>query len=441
MSIAIAETIQALQVVLQMVPVGTNLALLHLLWSILNGSFLGSRGAIFPGMQLGGFSEDDSRRSWAALRYGMWRIEELIAAWRAFVLAAGRWQAQEYEGYRPVAADITAFWRPRLKGWTGKFFHGVANRLQPGVGLGLVVDVGQVDGQRLSLIRRIIHAPKKDNSQEGLKSEVLTWLGRHLAANEVAVFDAGAHIAEMQLAQVARYVVRMASNCTARRSQLPDYQGGRPRQYGRLVRPWPRQRKGKKIAATPADSETTFVYLGRTIRAQQWHGLVLPGHKVADGHDRFNILVFLDPLYGTPLVLGTTLAATPETIFRLYLDRWPVEQVPLVAKQTLGLQRQFVFAPRSCARLPELALLAANILSYLAATLPAWPTGFWDRRPKKRAGGCGAFWPKQIFQLRPFLKGDFGKSALRRRTCRRVWRPIGGEKGRIERVAYRFLPV
>ena len=441
MSIAIAETIQALQVVLQTVPVGTNLALLHLLWSILNGSFLSSRGAIFPGMQLTGFSEEESRRSWAALRYGVWRIEELIAAWRHDVLTTGRWQVQEYEGYRPVAADITAFWRPRLKGWTGRFFHGIANRLLLGVGLGLVVDVGQVDGQRLPLIRQIIHAPKEDNSQERLKSEILTWLGRHLAANEVAVFDAGAHIAEMQLAHVARYVVRMASNCTARRSQLPDYQGGRPRAYGLLVRPLSRQRKGKEIAATPADSETTFVYQDRTIRAQAWNDLVLPGHKVADEPDTFNILVFHDPLYRTPLVVGTNLAAAPETIFRLYLDRWPVEQVPLVAKQTLGLQRMFVFAPRSCERLPELALLAANILIYLAAILPAWPTGFWDRRPKKRPDGCGASWRRRIFQLLPFLRGDFGKSARRRHTCRRVWRPIDGEKGRIERLVYRFLPV
>ena len=52
MSIAIEQTIHALQIVLQMVPVGTNLALLHLLWSMLNGSFLASRGAIFPALAL-----------------------------------------------------------------------------------------------------------------------------------------------------------------------------------------------------------------------------------------------------------------------------------------------------------------------------------------------------------------------------------------------------
>ena len=70
----------------------------------------------------------------------------------------------------------------------------------------------------------------------------------------------------------------------------------------------------------------------------------------------------------------------------LYRDRWPVEQIPLAAKQMLGGARQFVFAPESCQRLPELNLLAGSIVTYLAASLPAVPTGFWDRNPKPTPG-------------------------------------------------------
>ena len=62
MPIVIEQTIQALQAVVQGVPVGTNLALLHLMWTLLNGSFLGSRGAIFPALQASGFGEQESRR-------------------------------------------------------------------------------------------------------------------------------------------------------------------------------------------------------------------------------------------------------------------------------------------------------------------------------------------------------------------------------------------
>ena len=70
----------------------------------------------------------------------------------------------------------------------------------------------------------------------------------------------------------------------------------------------------------------------------------------------------------------------------MYRDRWPVEGLPLWAKQMLGAARQFVFAPESRQRLPEIALLAGSILAYTAATHPALPTGFWDRAPQPTAG-------------------------------------------------------
>ena len=52
----------------------------------------------------------------------------------------------------------------------------------------------------------------------------------------------------------------------------------------------------------------------------------------------------------------------------------------------VGAHRQFVFAEESCYRLPELSLLAGSIQTYLAATLPPIPTGFWDRNPKRTPG-------------------------------------------------------
>ncbi len=65
---------------------------------------------------------------------------------------------------------------------------------------------------------------------------------------------------------------------------------------------------------------------------------------------------------------------------------WAIEQLPLAAKQMLGAARQFVHAPETCQRLPELALLAGSVLSYAAATAPAIPTGFWDRQPHPTPG-------------------------------------------------------
>ena len=421
MPIAIEQTIQVLQIVVQSVPMGTNLSLLHLLWTMFSGSFLRSRGAIFPALVYSGFTAEETRRSWQAMRYGMWRLDDLLRSWREYVHCQSQWRPRVYEGYRPLAVDMTAFWRLKLKGWPGKYFHGLANRMLRGVGFGLVAEVGQVEAQRVPLLRKVIRAHPKELSESKLKAMVLDWVGHNLANDEVALFDAGAHITDMQAASVGRYVIRMASNCTARRNELPAYSGrGRPPEYGRRVRPLKRRWKKHTIAATKPDFSTSFEHEQRTIQLLGWSELVTVETKPHPDNETFSILVFFDPLYQQPLVLGTNVSLQPATAFKLYLDRWPVEQIPLAAKQMLGLHRQFVFAPESCQRLPELALLVGNVLTYLAAVLPPLPTGFWDRRPKKRPAACGESWPRLIFQKIASFQGNFEKSAQLLATCQRV---------------------
>ena len=52
----------------------------------------------------------------------------------------------------------------------------------------------------------------------------------------------------------------------------------------------------------------------------------------------------------------------------------------------IGSHRQFVHAKETIQRFPELVLMAGSILSFLAATMPATPTGFWDKKPKRTPG-------------------------------------------------------
>ena len=98
----------------------------------------------------------------------------------------------------------------------------------------------------------------------------------------------------------------------------------------------------------------------------------------------------------------------PESVRAIYKDRWPVEQIPLSAKQMVGAHRQFVHNPESIQRLPELALLAGSILSFLAATLPAVPTGFWDRKPKRTPGRL-----RRTLMGKPFPKDALFSGQLR----------------------------
>ena len=157
MSLAITQTIAVLQVVVQTVPLGTNIALLQLMWTIVNGSFLQSRGAIFPALVANGHSPRASRRIWQAFRHGVWRIDDSLSHFRDYVAQEEKWVAHRYEGYQPVAVDWTAIWRLRLKGWSGKLFHSLAGRALRGIGFGLVCEVGEVDGQRIPLLLSLIH--------------------------------------------------------------------------------------------------------------------------------------------------------------------------------------------------------------------------------------------------------------------------------------------
>jgi hypothetical protein len=164
-----------------------------------------------------------------------------------------------------------------------------------------------------------------------------------------------------------------------------------------LVRPLPRTRLKQLIAATPAQRQGDFVLEGRTIRYESWHQLVTTKTRVNPANKIFAIHVFYDPLYDKPLVVATDMMLYPDLIFQTYRDRWPVEHPPLAAKQMVGLHRQFVFAEEACFRLPELALLAGNILTHTAASLPPIPSGFWDRLPKATPGRLRRVLAQAIF--------------------------------------------
>ena len=312
------------------------------------------------------------------------------------------------------------------KGWPGKLFRQLASKAMTGIGFGLIADVGQVGEQRLPLIRAIIRGHDAAESEMSLKERTVAKAAGLLKDSEVLLHDGGISIAQLQAAGAARFVVRLGTNCTARRPYLPVYKGrGRPPTRGILVRPLARKWQNRILPATRPDVTTTFEFEERTITAYGWQELTRADLKVAGDHELYSIWVFVDPLFKTPLVLGTNLSAAPETIFSLYLDRWPVEQIPLVAKQLLGCQRQFVFTPTSCWRLGELAFLVGNILTWLAVLLPPQPTGFWDRHPKKHLDGYVGSWRRPFFQKIPFLTGNFEKSGRRQTIYQKELMLIG----------------
>ena len=209
------------------------------------------------------------------------------------------------------------------------------------------------------------------------------------------------------------FVVRGDKNATFRRADRPPYSGrGRRPTRRTIVRPLPRKHKNHEIPADEPDREESWpLEDGRTVFVKIWSSVFLPESVLTDEEAEeaeeadeadeadeaaqpsrrkrlldisLTVLLVSHPDFNNPMVLVTNMNQTPvPTICAIYPDRWPIEMIPLSAKHMIGAHRQFVYAPEHTQRLPELALLAGNVLSCVAATAQPVSTGFWEGGPPR----------------------------------------------------------
>lgn len=388
------------------VPIGTNLGLLHLMFALLSGRFIGSRGATFPALSDIGLSKEAVHRASAALRAGRFLIASLLGNWQELVQQEGAFQAHEHEGVRPVACDLTAFYRPHLQGLTSKHYNSVAGKALPALVFGLCVRVGSVGKQRLGLPCLILRGGEHE-SDDTLQKRLVAEAAKHLKTGEALVADAGFDLATMLLLEKP-FVIRLAKNATARRNYLPPYCGvGCHPKWGVIVRPLARAYNQRKTEATEPDKVVEWKDKGRSLIAHIWEGVVSSDAK--PGATTFRIIAIYDPRYPQPLLLATNLSVSAEAVWSLYKDRWPVEQVALAGKPMLGCERAYVFGAESRYRLPELSLLCGNILSYLAATAVPVATGFWDRAARPTCGRLRRTLARMSFSNLPEPLGQIRK--------------------------------
>lgn len=426
----VARVGTVLSTIVRALPIGTNWDVACLLFTIMSGRLLWTRGGVVPALAEAGLTESEVRRAQASLVHGRWTTERLVSNWQQFVLAEDRFQAHEYEGIRPVACDLVGFFRPRLKGCTTKHYVSEAGKALPAVVFALVGSVGSVGPQtrqtRHLLPRLLLRQRPQEVSEQDLMRRAVREAGKGLASQnasqkafkEALVTDAGFSLAMLLQEGVPWFVTRVDKNFTARRNTLPPYKGrGRRPEYGERIRPLARKRKGHFLPATEPDERVQWQEGTRTIRAEVFENLVLPTVRAAADASSssccFRCVVIHDPRYSEPLVLATNLSVSAEALWRLYRDRWPVEKAPLAAKQVLGAQRAYVFSSEGRWRLPELALLAGNILSFLAAGSEAVPTGFWDRAALPTCGRLRRTLQRVRFSQLSFADGRLRKKASR----------------------------
>ena len=218
------------------VPVGTNLGLLHLQLALLSGRFLAARGAVFPALDALGLDKSAVHRANAALCGGRWSADNLLDRWLQTVAAEGHFKPNAYEGIRPVACDLTAFFRPHLRGLASKHYVSEAGKALPALVFGLCVTVGRVCGKRLGLPRLLLRR-EAGETEAALQKRLIEAAAETLAPQEALLSDAGFGLGDLLEAESLRFVARVRKNQTARRSALPAYGGrGRKPERGELVR-------------------------------------------------------------------------------------------------------------------------------------------------------------------------------------------------------------
>jgi hypothetical protein len=394
----------ALSSVVRGINVGTNMGLQHVLWALVSGRLHPSRGALLPALSDSGLSDQEVRRAWRASCHGDWRISTLIEAHRMWVKTHTEWKRSTVHGYSISAMDMVGFFRPKLAGCKTKHYHSGSGQALPAVAFGMLAEIGSIGTQRLPLLRQLERTPDAHakHSHTALRKATIKAAREQQDEDEVILADAEFGAGEVLLAGTGRFILRADSNATYLRSDAKPYGGhGRKPTWGDVVRPLGRKYKDVLTpGSTPDAVERWILPDGREVRAERWNRVLLaksiqkqvwrdhPTQAARVCATQLNVIAVHHPDYAKPLLLQTNLldASARELASDGYLQRWPIEQLPLSAKHMVGAVRQFVSNPDHCQRLPELELLAGNILSCVAAAIPPISTGFWDHDPKPTPG-------------------------------------------------------
>lgn len=395
-------------------PKGTALGLCDLISALFSGYFIESGGAVMPAVEafLGQAIKDEqerearSRRAAKALTYGNYNLKELMDKVQKVVQAEGHWEPIMAQGYRIVPVDFTAYRRTAVKKLKSKAYVADSHRAVPAVPIGMIASVGTVNGQRVALLKNAVLADLSVNEREAHKKRLYKQVAAELAKDELAVFDAGFNLVGAVQARIERSLIRLAKNCTFGKTvgRIPERtsaKGPTPSQYKtEIVRPLARQHGDKMLPATEADEICTMIdESGRELKVHIWHKLYFLERHLSDiknkqkkrelRHTPLKVMAIYDPDYDDPLLVGTPLLSLePEAARKIYLTRWPVEGIPQAGKYMLsgGGGTHFVHHPTAMQRLPMLSLIFGSLLKYVAATLPPFRTGFWDRLLKPTYG-------------------------------------------------------
>ena len=408
------RTLDLIEQLVAVAPEGTALGLCDLISAMFSGYFIESGGAVTPAVEafLRQEIKDEkerearTRRAAKAVTYGRYNLKELMDKLQEIIQAEGNWKPIMAQGYGIVPVDFTIYRRTAVKKLKTKAYVSDANRAVPAVPIGMIASVGEVNGQRVALLKDVVLADLSVNEGAEHKKQLYKQVATVLGKDEIAVFDAGFKLVEATEVDIERCLIRLAKNCTFGKTagRIPERtseKGRIPSQYkAEIVRPLARQHGGKTLPATAADKICTMTDESeREIEVHIWYKLYFLERQLSAvtnkrkkhelRHMPLKVMAIYDPDYDEPLLVGTPLLLLePDAAYKIYVTRWPVEGLPQAGKYILsgGTGTHYVHHPTAMQRIPTLSLIFGSLLKYVAATLPPFRTGFWDRVLKPTYG-------------------------------------------------------
>src|ERR1051326_8911755 len=125
-------------------PIGTKLAMAHLLFTLLWGNLLASRGALFPALAATGLKDTQVRAAHAALHTGVWSLAALLRRLAWLIQREGKAPCHAISGWRPLLLDWVGFFRPRLLGCPSTHFDSRAGKALPALEMGMIASLHQI---------------------------------------------------------------------------------------------------------------------------------------------------------------------------------------------------------------------------------------------------------------------------------------------------------
>ncbi len=84
----------------------------------------------------------------------------------------------------------------------------------PAEPIGMIATVGEVNGQRIALLKNVVVTDVKTNDSVADKKKLYRLVEKCLEEDEIGVFDAGFKLMEAAEAGIEQCAIRLATNCT-----------------------------------------------------------------------------------------------------------------------------------------------------------------------------------------------------------------------------------